>query len=105
MFHIKTVDKIKTHILCSITFFPENRAVHNNVEKRGKGRQGADDIIWSMLFACWITKATYTHSEHAVLIAFLQQQCFRERASLLRYTYIACLVIAKHGSIVLTTGF
>jgi hypothetical protein len=27
MFQTKVVDKIKTHILCSITFFSENRAV------------------------------------------------------------------------------
>jgi len=27
MFQTKVVQKIKTHILCSVTFFPENRAV------------------------------------------------------------------------------
>ena len=30
--------------------------------------------------------------QYVILIAFPQQQWFRERASLLRYTYIACLV-------------
>ena len=30
--------------------------------------------------------------QYVILIAFPQQQWFRERASLLRYTYIVCLV-------------
>jgi hypothetical protein len=30
--------------------------------------------------------------QYVILIAFLQQQLFRERASLLRYKYIVCLV-------------
>jgi len=34
-----------------------------------------------------------TLSEYVPLIAFLLQQCLHERASTLRYTYIACLVI------------
>jgi len=28
MFHTKFVEKIKTHNLCSITFFPANRAIY-----------------------------------------------------------------------------
>jgi hypothetical protein len=64
------------------------------VEKYGTVRQATDDnIIRRMLFACWITKATDTHSEYVILIAFLRQQWLRERASVLRYTYIVCLVI------------
>jgi hypothetical protein len=51
-----------------------------------------DNIIRRMCFACWITKATDTHSEYVTLIAFPRQQWLRERASVLRYTYIACLV-------------
>jgi hypothetical protein len=37
-------------------------------------------------------KATNTHSEYVILIAFPRQQGLHERASVLRYTYIACLV-------------
>jgi hypothetical protein len=48
-----------------------------------------------MRFACWKTKPTDTHSEYVILIAFQQQQWLRERASMLRYTYIACLVISE----------
>jgi hypothetical protein len=64
------------------------------VEKYGTARQATDDnIIRRMRFACWITKATDTYSEYVILIAFPQQQWLRERASILRYTYIVSLVI------------
>ena len=33
-----------------------------------------------------------THAEYVILIAFPLQQWLHERASLLRYTYFACLV-------------
>jgi hypothetical protein len=60
------------------------------VEKYGRARQATkDNIIPRMLFACWITKATDTHSEYVIRIAFPRQQWLRERASVLRYTCIA----------------
>jgi len=37
-------------------------------------------------------KAADTHSEYGILIGFQRQQWLRERASILRYAYIACLV-------------
>ena len=42
-------------------------------------------------FACWVTKATETHSEYIILIVFPHQQRLRERTSMLRYTYMAFL--------------
>ena len=55
------------------------------IRQRKAERQAADDsIIRDMRFACWLTKATDTHSEYAVLTAFPQQQWLRERASMLR---------------------
>jgi len=44
-----------------------------------------------MRFACWIPKATNTHSEYVILLAFPQQQWLRKSASMLRYMYTACL--------------
>jgi len=44
--------------------------------------------IWRMRTACWIPKATNTHSEYVILIAFPQQQWLNKRAFILRYTYI-----------------
>jgi hypothetical protein len=51
-----------------------------------------DNTIRRMRFACWITKATDTHSQYLSLIAFPRQQLLGERASMLRHTYFACLV-------------
>ena len=45
-----------------------------------------------MRFACRITKATDTHSELVLILGFPRQQWLRERASLLRYTYIVSVV-------------
>jgi uncharacterized protein (UPF0305 family) len=93
MFQTKVVEKIKTRILCLATFFRKSYRLWDNVEKYGTARQATDDnIIRRMRFACWITKATDTHSEYVILIAFPWQQWLRERASVLRYTHIPCLV-------------
>jgi hypothetical protein len=45
-----------------------------------------------MRLTCWVIKDTNTHSECVRIIAFPQQQWLRERTSILRYTYTACLV-------------
>jgi hypothetical protein len=56
------------------------------VEKYGTARQATDDnIIRRMRIACWVTKATDTHSEYVILIAFPRQQWSRERATVLLY--------------------
>ena len=47
--------------------------------------------IWRMRIACWIPKATNTHSEYIILIPFPLQQWLHERTSILRYTYTAVL--------------
>ena len=51
-----------------------------------------DDIKRHMRTACWIPKATNTQSEYVILTVFQLQQLLRENTSVLRYTYIACLV-------------
>jgi hypothetical protein len=64
------------------------------MEKYGTAGQATDDnMIRRMHFAYWITKATDTHSEYAICITFLLQKLLRERASVLRHTYIAVLFI------------
>jgi hypothetical protein len=42
--------------------------------------------IWRMRIAYWIPKATDTHSEYVILIAFSLQQWFHERAPMLCYS-------------------
>jgi len=51
--------------------------------------------IWRMRIACWIPKPTNTLSEYIILIPFLLRQWLHERASMLHFTYIACLVNYK----------
>jgi hypothetical protein len=48
--------------------------------------------IWRVRIACWILKATYTHTEYAILSAFPPQQWLHERVSVLRYMYIVGLI-------------
>jgi hypothetical protein len=48
-----------------------------------------------MRITCWISKATYTHSEYVILIYFERQRCLHERASIVLCKYIACLVTLK----------
>jgi hypothetical protein len=93
-FQTKVVQKIKTDILYSVNSFQKSYRLWGNVEKQGKTRWTADEnIIQRMRSACWITKATNTHSEHVTLIAIPLQQWQHEGLSILRYTYIACLVV------------
>jgi hypothetical protein len=50
------------------------------VEKYGTARQVADDnIIRRMRFACWITKATDTHSEFVTIMTFTATMVTRTR--------------------------
>jgi len=45
-----------------------------------------------MRIACWMPKATYTHSEYVILMAIPLQQCCHELASVLLYVRIASFV-------------
>jgi hypothetical protein len=86
MFQTKDVEKIKTHFLYSI-FFPENRTVYEimriNIIEANRPQMS--------IITCRKPKATNTHSEY-VTHCFSAAKFLHERASLLRYTYLACLV-------------
>jgi len=43
MFQTKVVEKIKTHILCSVTLFWKMCHLWENVEKCGRAEQATDD--------------------------------------------------------------
>ena len=45
-----------------------------------------------MRIAYWTPKATNTPSEYVMLIAFPLQQWLQQGTTILRYTYIACIV-------------
>ena len=62
--------------------------------KCGRTRQATEDnIIRRMRSAFWTPKATNTHSEYVIPVAFPLQQWLKERSSMLRYTYIAHIVV------------
>jgi hypothetical protein len=54
-----------------------------------------------MRISRWIPKATGTHSEYVVPIAFPRQRWLRERALILSCTYIACLVLPQPNAALL----
>jgi len=84
--------KIKTHILYSITVFNENRAVCEIMWKNTLKPDRPQMTIWRMRIACWVPKATDTHLQYVILVAFQLQKWLGPRASILRYTCIAYLV-------------
>ena len=87
MFQTKVVEKIKTHILCSVTFlFFENRAVYEVTRKNIVEAGRPEMTIWRMRIACCVPNATNIHSGYVVLTVFPRQQLLHERDSMLRYT-------------------
>jgi hypothetical protein len=114
MFQIKIIEKMKTHILCSITLFRKSHRLEDNVEKCSGDRGATNDVtIWRIRVACWINKATCTYAPgypHALARTQISNTCcfsvapmIRERASMLRYTHITSLVFWRSAISVLQT--
>jgi len=92
MFQTKVVKKIKKHILRSI-LFSEGRAFYEIMWKNNVEPDRPRMKIWRMRIACWINKASKTHSEYVILVAFPQQQWLNESAWMLCCRYsTACIV-------------
>ena len=71
------------------------------MEKYCTAGQTADNSIleiWHKPIACWMIKATDTHSEYVILITFPRRQWLRERVSVIHYTYIAFLVLSSKSN-------
>ena len=92
MFLLKAEDEIKTQFIFNNFFFFENLARCYIMRKNIVEPDRSQVTIWRMPIACWIPKATNTHSECVIFIAFPLQQCLHECTSVLRYIYIAYLV-------------
>jgi len=76
----KFVDEIKTHILCSTYFFFRKWCLCEIKWKNIIQPDRPQMTMWLMRIACWITKATNTHSQYVILIAFPLQQWLKERS-------------------------
>ena len=104
MFPKKGIEKTKTHVLCSISFFFfENRAFYEIMWKYSVKPDRPHMTIWRTRFACRMTKAADTHSKYVIFIAFPLQKLLHERALLLLYTYNACLVANRGNCSTLST--
>jgi hypothetical protein len=105
MFWTKVEEKIKTHILCSVTFFRKPCHLWGNVDKCG-GTTGATNYVttWrtrmldkqGYMHACVCTRPrAWTHA-HARAHTQIHNTYFCSTATvvmwMLRYTYIVCLV-------------
>ena len=105
-----TYDKFSLNSSWNEKFFRQSCRVYQNAHfvfnnflprKSCRSRDSVENIvepgklemtILGLLVACWISKATNTHSAYVILLALPLQQWLNERASKYRYTYIACLV-------------
>ena len=90
-------EKIKKIHCVQYCFFPESRAFYEmwkNTVERGRPQM----TIWRMRIACWIPKATNTHTSCVTLIAIPLQQLLHERVSMLRHTYSIMPVLFFHSS-------
>jgi hypothetical protein len=93
MFQTKAVEKIKTHILCSIIFSPlVNRPVYKKMLKNAIERCRPQMTIWRMGIACWITKATNTYSEYVTHSFSTATMVTQTRPNFMFY-YVAFLAI------------
>jgi hypothetical protein len=83
--------KIKTFYV-QLIYLSENRAAYEIIWINIAEPNRPKTTLWRARITCWVSKASVTHSEHVVLIAFPRQQQFRERAQMWRYRCTACLV-------------
>jgi len=95
VFQTEVVEKVKTYVMLdNFFFFSKIVPLWDNEGKCDRAGQGTDNsLIRRMDFICWISKATHTHLEYIVLIAFSRKQWLGERALAFHYTYIAWFVI------------
>jgi len=73
MFQTKAVDKIKTNISCSVTFFWKSCHLWDSVEKYCRTRPQIK--ICCMHIACWIPESTNTHPEYVLLLFHYNSGC------------------------------
>ena len=59
------------------------------------GQATDDNIIRHGRIACWITKATFTHLEYVIKVAFPLQIWLKESLRMLRYTVCPLAVLLR----------
>jgi len=76
---LHTKEKIKTHILRSVIFFFENPSIYEIMWKNIVQPRRPPMKVWRVRISWWIPKATNTHSEYIILVAFPLRQWLYER--------------------------
>jgi hypothetical protein len=88
----KVTENTKHTFYVRFLLFFENRAVYEIKWQNIVQPDRPQMTTWRTRIACCIPKATNTHTEYVILIAFPLKQSLHERASMLRYMHIACLL-------------
>jgi hypothetical protein len=87
----KNVEKFKTHFIPNNLLFL-NRDVYEIKWKNAVEPYRLRMTIQRTRISSWIPRATNARSEYVRPVTFLQQQWLHEHASVLRCSFIACLV-------------
>jgi len=83
MFQTEVVEKIKIHVLCSVSFFSlENRAVWEGMWKIMVEPHRSHMTTWRKRVTCWLPKVINTHSEYIIISAFPVEHLLHESAPL-----------------------
>jgi len=97
--HKRVTEKDTAHISCSKTIFsPENLAVYEIMWRYIVVSDRPQITIWRIRITCLMPKATNTHSEYVIFIAFSLQKWLHERSLMLHYVYITGLMSKCHFS-------
>jgi hypothetical protein len=65
--------------LCSRALFRNSCRLWDNVKKNIVQPDRPHMAVWRMCISCWVPKATNTHPEYVIFIAFPRQQLLHER--------------------------
>ena len=91
----KMYRKNQNTVLCSITPFSETLVAYEIMWTNMVEPDRPQMTIWRMRISFGYVRHKNTHTEYVILVAFPLQQWSHERALVLRYTCISCLVITQ----------
>jgi hypothetical protein len=85
--------------------FFENRVVYKIMWKNVVERDSLQTTVWRMRIVCWVTKATNTHSQYVILVAFPLQERLPERPCTLRYAALPVLLTPVNDALVFLPSY
>jgi hypothetical protein len=91
MLQTKVVEKIKTCVVFPKLFF-NKPPIYETMWKNSVEPGRPQATICCMHISYWTPKATHTHSEYVILFDFPLQHWLHERASVLGYMYVVCVL-------------